>query len=108
MPVSSPWDDQTRTCGPPPGPAPVTTTSSSTIAAPAGPSAMKTRPAPSVRPARMVRMARFDMSATLTRHGCRAARALDPDALCEQLAVVRGVAEQQLGRLGPLEVQVGV
>src|SRR5271163_1851795 len=29
------------------------------------------------------------------------------DALCQQLAVVRGIAQQQLGRLGPLEVEVG-
>ena len=32
--------------------------------------------------------------------------ASDTDALREQLAVVRGVAEQQLGRLRPLEVEV--
>ena len=30
-----------------------------------------------------------------------------PDALGEELAVVGGVAEEELGRLGPLEVQVG-
>src|SRR4051794_40488847 len=35
------------------------------------------------------------------------ARSLDADALCEQLAVVRGVAQKELGGLGPLEVQVG-
>src|SRR4051794_13232039 len=34
-------------------------------------------------------------------------RRLDADALGEQLAVIRGVAEEELGRLGPLEVQVG-
>src|SRR4051794_334092 len=33
-------------------------------------------------------------------------RSLDADALREQLAVVGGVAEEELGRLGPLEVQV--
>src|SRR5437868_7857000 len=33
---------------------------------------------------------------------------LDPDALGEEFAVVRGVAEQELAGLGPLEVQVGV
>src|SRR5207249_5611321 len=33
---------------------------------------------------------------------------LDPDSLGEQLAVVCGVAQEELGRLGPLEVQVGV
>src|SRR6266540_2531147 len=32
----------------------------------------------------------------------------DADPLCEQLAVVRGVAEEDLGALGPLEIQVRV
>ena len=34
-------------------------------------------------------------------------KCLQADALREQLAVVGGVAEQELGRLGPLEVEVG-
>ena len=38
---------------------------------------------------------------------CRGTVRSDADALGEQLAVVGGVAEEQLGRLGPLEVQVG-
>src|ERR1700733_8023519 len=31
----------------------------------------------------------------------------DPYALCQQLAVVGGVAQEELGGLGPLEVEVG-
>ena len=45
---------------------------------------------------------RAESGAPGRRAGCS-----DADALGQQLAVVGGIAEEQLGALGPLEVQVG-
>src|SRR3954452_8030411 len=79
------------------------------MAALAGPETRKKMPpartaAAANRVPSRLRMARDPTGPALTRWTYRS----NTDALCEQLAVVGGVAEEQLGGLGPLEVEVGV